>query len=880
MLFKLPAYAIVIGITRYLHGQDPDDGKALDEKNFRNLKIAAKDAKDFSSFLEGHGFAPDNVKLLSDEEATIRNIKDAFKELSDSCKDPDVVNPLIIVYFSGHGMAEDEELHYLVPYEAERDHLSSTAIPNDEFDGLLKRLRTNRLVVFLDACHSGGMVGLERKGAREGATIPQYDSRGLGGGGGRIVIASCKRGEESYESGENGIFTGKLLSLLSGNHPYFSDKEEIGVFDLYERLRVEVLAAAQREYKKHQEPQINEAKEATGIVLAINQRAIQSRIEQAEQRDEMKKRQAFLNAMLRQLENISSRGQTSTIASKLRSYVNNNERKPGHDLFYKIFEEHLALWILDDSRVVEDCCECLIDEHRAIFRTGFQLQPGLASETVTKAIAENGGTVKLGPQPITEEIEQRRTKPTLWLFVWIGVGVIFISFIVFLLAKILGSNLPAPKELSVVGATTTSLIVSWSPVIGADSYTVYQDTAIDGSFNTEVYTGFNTHFTDTGLASNTTYYYKARTNGSSGSSAPSAPVSGTTGSFYFAGRVTSGFGETPCYWKGGSLNLLPVNPRDSNGSADAIALDGAGDLYLAGGVTTESLTPCYWKNGALYFLQMGSGNWVGFVRAITLDGTGNLYLAGETGTSESSEPCYWKNGSLNLLPMGAGNSFGIVYAVALDGTGNLYLAGETGTSESSTEACYWKNGSLKLLPLNTSDSSGTANAIALDRAGNLYLAGQTAPLPCYWKNGSLNLLPMGAGNSFGAVWAIAIDGAGNLYLAGEAGTSTSTKPYYWKNGSLNLLPMRAGNSFGAVWAMALDGAENLYLAGETGTSESSAQPCYWENGSLNVLPMGAGSTGLGLAVVEQPYINLLGHQVPAAESTPPSPLHWWDKSSR
>ena len=374
-LFRGPAYALVIGISTYKYGQDPDDGKSLGHKHFRNLKVAAKDAEDFANFLRSHGFIPNNVTLLPDDQATARDIKIAFRRLSESCNDPDAKDPLVIVYFSGHGMAEDENRHYLVPWEGERDEPAATAVSNEDFNGLLDGLNTKRLVVFLDACHSGGMVGAERKRAKDGA-LPEYDSRGLGGGGGRIVIASCKRGQQSYESGKNGIFTGKLLGLLSGESPYFKDKEEIELLDLYGQLRKEVDRAAQQEHKQKQEPQINEVKESTGIVLAINERAIKKRREEEQRANEQKieeDRQAFenmqkfldsINDQLRRMSNPAL--MTGSIASILRIYTHEDydDRKrtfDKHVQFFTVFEEHLGLWHPGDD--VDVCCQLLISEY-------------------------------------------------------------------------------------------------------------------------------------------------------------------------------------------------------------------------------------------------------------------------------------------------------------------------------------------------------------------------------------------------------------------------------------------------------------------------------------------------------------------------------------
>ena len=206
LFFPQPAYALVIGITKYGHSQEPDDDKKLEANNFRNLKFAAKDAENFFDFLITHGFIPDNVTPLYNEHATRANIRSAFKKLMAACKAPDAKQPLVIVYFSGHGWADDDDKCYLVPHEAQRDQLFETAIAHQEFNSLLEEVSTNKLVVFLDACHAGAFGGVETEGAKgEAAGAKKYDFRGLGGGASQIVIASCSRGQNSYELDGNGI---------------------------------------------------------------------------------------------------------------------------------------------------------------------------------------------------------------------------------------------------------------------------------------------------------------------------------------------------------------------------------------------------------------------------------------------------------------------------------------------------------------------------------------------------------------------------------------------------------------------------------------------------------------------------------------------------
>jgi fibronectin type 3 domain-containing protein len=68
--------------------------------------------------------------------------------------------------------------------------------------------------------------------------------------------------------------------------------------------------------------------------------------------------------------------------------------------------------------------------------------------------------------------------------------------------------LPAPVNLTVEAFADTSVSLAWNTVNGANSYNVYRSTSETGTYikaNTNAITG--TNFTDTGVSSNTAYYY-------------------------------------------------------------------------------------------------------------------------------------------------------------------------------------------------------------------------------------------------------------------------------------------------------------------------------------------------------------------------------------
>ena len=351
--FKGPAYALVIGISTYEHGQDP--GLPLGEKEFPNLKCAAKDAQDFSSFLKNYGFITYNVRELFNEKASREDIIDELEKLKEYCKQSEAKDPLVIVYFSGHGWADAKGRHYLVPYNAERDRLAATALLNRDFSSHLNDMETTRRVVFIDACHAGAM-GLE--GAK--GELAQYDPRiGLGEGAGRYLIASCKPGQQSYEHENNGIFTGELLKLLKSETDDFSE-EVIDIFPLFHALKKKVALAA-HSIGKEQEP-ISDMTGATGIILAINERVRKKRVQ--DDKDASEKRHQFLEIICERIIKKSDSGDKFTIVTTLSSFINEDKRFGGYDEFYGCFDEFLNRWRQGDTVLLDELPELLVTAYK------------------------------------------------------------------------------------------------------------------------------------------------------------------------------------------------------------------------------------------------------------------------------------------------------------------------------------------------------------------------------------------------------------------------------------------------------------------------------------------------------------------------------------
>ena len=204
------AHALLIGVGDYTHNR------------FASLPATIRDAQAIANVLADPvrcGYLPGNVRVLTGEQATDANIRAALKTLAESTTPESTA----FVYFSGHGGRALENgvwRAYLCPREADPDDLAHTAIPGDEFSGLLAAIPARKLLAMLDACHAAGSAELK---AADGTLIwktglPDTYYEALSQGSGRVVIASSKEDQYSYvrPQGDLSLFTHHLREALGG----------------------------------------------------------------------------------------------------------------------------------------------------------------------------------------------------------------------------------------------------------------------------------------------------------------------------------------------------------------------------------------------------------------------------------------------------------------------------------------------------------------------------------------------------------------------------------------------------------------------------------------------------------------------------------------
>jgi len=241
-------WAVVIGISEYSNPL------------IKNLSYADRDARDFAEFLKtpaGGGFEPERMKILLNKDATLQNVKQALYNFLRQTIDKD----LVIIYFAGHGAPEpaNPNNNYLLTYDSDPNSLETTAFPMWDVNTALTRyIPSKRVIVFSDACHSGGISSdLATRGVSLSGTnlINQYLSDLSKSKEGTIVFTASQAGEVSQELDKfgHGVFTYYLLQGMKGDADINNDYT-VTIGELMDYVEANVM----RQTKGNQHPTRNQ----------------------------------------------------------------------------------------------------------------------------------------------------------------------------------------------------------------------------------------------------------------------------------------------------------------------------------------------------------------------------------------------------------------------------------------------------------------------------------------------------------------------------------------------------------------------------------------------------------------------------------------------
>jgi hypothetical protein len=219
--------ALIIGNSQY------------EDAGLARLAAPDVDVRALAEILQtpGIGAFDDVIPLLNEGLATVRK---AIARFFDAKHRDD----LLLLYFSGHGIRDEQGHLYLAVRDTERAVLAGTAIEASYVTTRMDRSASKRLVLVLDCCHSGAF-GLGTKSA-QGSTVGTA-SAFEGTGRGRVVLTATDSTQYAWEGDqvigdvENSLFTHYLIEGLRSGAADRDEDGQITIDEIYDYVYEHVL---------------------------------------------------------------------------------------------------------------------------------------------------------------------------------------------------------------------------------------------------------------------------------------------------------------------------------------------------------------------------------------------------------------------------------------------------------------------------------------------------------------------------------------------------------------------------------------------------------------------------------------------------------------
>jgi WD40 repeat protein len=195
-----------------------------DYEHWPRLNNAMNDANDVKSLLtDQYQFKDENVYMVSNDEATLENIHNAFQDLRAKVGEKDN----LLIFYSGHGYYDkDLDEGYWVPVDAESGK-TTDYLPNSNLLKYIKALKSKHIFLVADACFSGSLFSPSTRGYVE--NVEKYRSRWALTSGRLEYVSDGNYGQR------NSPFTSYFLKYLETN-----DKEEVPVSEVIQYVKVAV----------------------------------------------------------------------------------------------------------------------------------------------------------------------------------------------------------------------------------------------------------------------------------------------------------------------------------------------------------------------------------------------------------------------------------------------------------------------------------------------------------------------------------------------------------------------------------------------------------------------------------------------------------------
>ncbi|MCB1658896.1 MAG: SEL1-like repeat protein, partial [Pseudomonadales bacterium] len=211
--YKPRLHAVVIGIDQYKNSQ-------------LKLNYAVSDANAIYASLNkqiGGLYDAGNITLLTTPTQTSKQaIQQAINQVKQNAQLADV----FVLYVAGHGISYADTGYYMLTSDAlqtSQDRIKETSLAKEELQDLIAQVPTQKKLVLLDTCNSGGALSAEKLVASRGLNDQLMIDRMKRKSGATILMASesTEQAREGYKG--HGLFTYTVLQAFAGQSDYDKD---------------------------------------------------------------------------------------------------------------------------------------------------------------------------------------------------------------------------------------------------------------------------------------------------------------------------------------------------------------------------------------------------------------------------------------------------------------------------------------------------------------------------------------------------------------------------------------------------------------------------------------------------------------------------------
>ncbi|WP_329051084.1 caspase family protein [Amycolatopsis sp. NBC_01488] len=160
---------------------------------------------------------------------------------------------LTLLYFTGHGVKDDDGSLYLAMANTRRDSLMFTALAAELVDRAMAGCLSRQKVLVLDCCYSGAFpAGKLAKAGTDVHTLERFQGRG------RAVLTASDATQYSFEgdavvgSAARSVFTRHLVAGLRDGSADLDGDGDVTVDELYSYVHERVVAEMPRQRPKRQ----------------------------------------------------------------------------------------------------------------------------------------------------------------------------------------------------------------------------------------------------------------------------------------------------------------------------------------------------------------------------------------------------------------------------------------------------------------------------------------------------------------------------------------------------------------------------------------------------------------------------------------------------